>query len=81
MAGVRGKAQSGRSGKYTPDEPARAAAILQPHEDAHKALLWLVADMPGISQAEIVRKALVAFKDQRMAARPRAALQGGQIAS
>jgi hypothetical protein len=81
MAGVRGKAHRGKTGRYKPGEPARANALLHPTEEAHAAFLWLVDDMPGVSQAEIVREALVALKKQRTAARSRAALQGGQIAS
>ncbi|MFK0294810.1 hypothetical protein ACIQU6_30660 [Streptomyces sp. NPDC090442] len=75
-----------RTGAFPPDHEVRAAAVLQPDEEAHEAFRWLINDMKDKSAAHVVRQALVTLYHQRnpaaaAAARKRAALQGGQIAA
>jgi len=63
MAGVRG-VTTRRTGRFGPDEPARAAAVLQPDDEAHGAFRELIDDM-GVSGAEVVRQALLTLHRQR----------------
>jgi hypothetical protein len=64
MAGARGKAYRRRTGVFAADESVRAAAVLQPGEDAHRAYRELINEM-GVSGAEVVRQALLALHQQR----------------
>ena len=64
MAGVRGTSTR-RTGTFGPDEPARAAAVLQPDDPAHEAFRELIRDM-GVSGAEVVRIALLELRKQRL---------------
>ncbi|WP_433860357.1 hypothetical protein [Streptomyces kronopolitis] len=76
MAGVRGT-RTKRTGAFDPGSPVRAAAVLQPDDEAHKAYRELIADM-GVSGADVVRQALLTLHQQRRgksAAQKRAALQ------
>lgn len=68
MAGPRGKAQGGKTAVFPADAPVRAAAVLHPNDPAHAAFRWLLEDMKGKSQAEVVREALNTLYAQRKAA-------------
>ncbi|MFE7664735.1 ribbon-helix-helix domain-containing protein [Streptomyces celluloflavus] len=76
MAGVRGTVVK-RTGAFASDAPVRAAAVLQPDDEAHEAYRELIKEM-GVSGAEVVRQALLTLRKQRRgmsAAQKKTALQ------
>jgi hypothetical protein len=56
----KGKAYRARTGAFDPDKSVRAAAVLHPDEEAHRAFRWLLEHM-DVSAAEVVRQALIAL--------------------